>query len=187
VIPYLRDEANGSQNVPQLCFKKTAACVFRVKPGINGSAIHGAAIGTNEFKRFRLPEVDDPAWFQLQTFSRCPWFVRKWVIQETVLTRVVTFVCGAWSVARKEFHGLLPEKFSKQFNSRPYADYRSTEGRRVSFLLELQLTLLSRALLSDQQYHFYGSKRSVPETVYTGISTVLSVSPVLCNYRAFCI
>jgi hypothetical protein len=44
-----------------------------------------------------------------------------------------------------------------------------------------------QALLSDQQYHFYGSVRSVPEALYTGISTVLSVSPVLCNYRASCI
>jgi hypothetical protein len=45
----------------------------------------------------------------------------------------------------------------------------------------------SRALLSDRQCHFYGSYRSVPEAFYTGISTVLSVSPVLCNYRASCI
>jgi len=43
---------------------------------------------------------------------------------------------------------------------------------------------LSGALLSDRQHHFYGSKGSVPEAFYTGISTVLSVSPVLCNYRA---
>ena len=44
-----------------------------------------------------------------------------------------------------------------------------------------------QALLSDRQYHFYGSVRSVPEALYTGISTVLSVSPVLCNYGASCI
>jgi hypothetical protein len=31
---------------------------------------------------------------------------------------------------------------------------------------------LSRALLSDRQCHFYGSKGSVPEAFYTGISTV---------------
>jgi hypothetical protein len=31
---------------------------------------------------------------------------------------------------------------------------------------------LSRALLSDQQCHFYGSFGSVPEAFYTGISTV---------------
>jgi hypothetical protein len=45
---------------------------------------------------------------------------------------------------------------------------------------------VSRALLSDRQCHFYGSKGSVPEAFYTGISTVLSVSPVLCIYRASC-
>jgi hypothetical protein len=46
---------------------------------------------------------------------------------------------------------------------------------------------LSRALLPDRQCHFYGSKGSVPEAFYTGISTVLPVSPVLCDYRASCI
>jgi hypothetical protein len=45
----------------------------------------------------------------------------------------------------------------------------------------------SRAVLSDRQCHFYGSVGSVPEAIYTGISTVLSVSRVLCNYRASCI
>jgi hypothetical protein len=46
---------------------------------------------------------------------------------------------------------------------------------------------ISRALLSDRQCHFYGSKGSVPEAFFTGISTVLAVSPVLCSYRALCI
>jgi hypothetical protein len=35
--------------------------------------------------------------------------------------------------------------------------------------------------------NFYKSKGSVPEAFYTSISTVLSVSPVLCDYRASCI
>jgi hypothetical protein len=45
---------------------------------------------------------------------------------------------------------------------------------------------LFKALLSNRQCHFYGSKGSVLEAFYTSISTVLPVSPVLCDYRALC-
>jgi hypothetical protein len=58
---------------------------------------------------------------------------------------------------------------------------------RISFVGITADVGLSRELLSDRQCHFYGSKGSVPEAFYTSISTVLSVSPVLCNYRASCI
>jgi len=40
----------------------------------------------------------------------------------------------------------------------------------------------SRHYLSDRQCHLYGSVGSVPEAFFAGISTVLSVSPVLCDY-----
>jgi hypothetical protein len=53
-----------------------------------------------------------------------------------------------------------------------------TKGKIVGITADVGI---SRALFSDQQCHFYRSFGSVPEAFYTGISTVLSVSPVLCN------
>jgi hypothetical protein len=45
----------------------------------------------------------------------------------------------------------------------------------------------SRHYLSDRLCRLYGSYGSVPEAYYAGISTVLSVSPVLCDHRALSI
>lgn len=104
VIAYLGGEADGSQNVPRLCLQILGACLFRGKSGSNAATMVGAPlepIAMDEFKTVGLPDVGDPAWEQLQAFCRRPWFVRKWVIQETLLARSLTFICGAWSADRK--------------------------------------------------------------------------------------
>jgi hypothetical protein len=104
VMAYLGAEADGSQNVPKLCLQIMGACLFRGKHGSEAAAMLETPlepIGMDEFRAAGLPAVDDPAWEQLQAFCRRPWFVRKWVIQEAVLARSLTFICGAWSADRK--------------------------------------------------------------------------------------
>jgi hypothetical protein len=103
VIVYLGGEADGSQNVPTLCTQIMTACLFRGRSGTDAAAMLEAPlepIGMEELRAAGLPDVGDPAWDQLQAFCRRPWFVRKWVIQETVLARSLTFICGAWSADR---------------------------------------------------------------------------------------
>ncbi|CAF9921475.1 hypothetical protein IMSHALPRED_005181 [Imshaugia aleurites] len=45
-----------------------------------------------------IPAPDHPGWLAFQLFMARPWFRRVWVIQEFALPRVVTMLCGKWTM-----------------------------------------------------------------------------------------
>jgi hypothetical protein len=114
---------------------------------------------------------------------------------DIALLGTTTAICGILEIPPA--HGLLPQAplHSESLIHAEKEEFVTTnaDGERVVEIKEANrcwnysCRWVMQALLSDRQYHFYGSVRSVPEAFYAGISTVLSVSPVLCNYRASCI
>ena len=49
---------------------------------------------TEDFERLSLPSADSQIWRDLGKFFSRPWFQRLWIIQETVLSMNMTFMCG---------------------------------------------------------------------------------------------
>ncbi|KAK0517274.1 hypothetical protein JMJ35_000429 [Cladonia borealis] len=45
-----------------------------------------------------IPKRDHPGWVAFRLFISRPWFRRVWVIQEFALPRLVTMVCGDWTM-----------------------------------------------------------------------------------------
>ena len=45
-----------------------------------------------------IPKWDHPGWVAFRLFISRPWFRRVWVIQEFALPRLVTMVCGDWTM-----------------------------------------------------------------------------------------
>ncbi|MCJ1279346.1 hypothetical protein MMC21_007170 [Puttea exsequens] len=97
VIVFLGSEAEGSQNVPgfcekiQKCIEKREKTMQKVFGGFSNK------IWPEEFEGLGLPPQGDPAWAVLMKLVSRPWFIRVWIIQEVVLARYITLVCGDWT------------------------------------------------------------------------------------------
>jgi hypothetical protein len=89
VVVHLGPEENGSEKVFDLLDR-----IART----NFSALSNQFTLTNSLSIAALPETRDKCWIPFRGFWRRPWFRRVWVIQEFLLGRDVTFVCGEWEM-----------------------------------------------------------------------------------------
>jgi hypothetical protein len=97
VLVYLGEEAEGSDQIPQLYLK-----IHEVYVKWSGSGAPGASKipieypAADEYESMGLPTANDPVWDANRAFLGRPWFLRTWILQEVVLARTLFFICGSW-------------------------------------------------------------------------------------------
>ncbi len=98
VIAYLGEEANGSNDIPELYVTLVGVSEKLYEKGAS-SQFGGMAEfpSHSEYESLGLPDVHDPLWETYRAFLRRPWFRRKWILQAVVLARDLLFVCGPWA------------------------------------------------------------------------------------------
>ena len=91
VIAHLGEEADGSQHVPNFLRQIQAAC-------LSPECLTEGLWSEQDLKTLRLPPYRDEAWTMLQRFVMRPWFVRVWILQESLAAQSLEFLCGEWSL-----------------------------------------------------------------------------------------
>ena len=95
-IIYLGEEHDNSQIIPdflQLLVKGYQGLLFDedFRPG---DTVH--VVGHDGHTS--IPRRGHPGWHAFGKFMERPWFSRVWIIQEYALPRLVTMICGNWSM-----------------------------------------------------------------------------------------
>jgi hypothetical protein len=60
-------------------------------------------VSINDFSRVGLPNHESLEWDAWTTFISRPWFQRLWVVQECVLAKKITMICGAEKLSWPDF------------------------------------------------------------------------------------
>lgn len=115
VVVHLGPEAAGSDKVLDLLDR-----VART----NFSALSHRYTLSNSLSIAALPETGDKRWIPFRTFWRRPWFRRVWIVQEFLLGKDVTFICGEWEKDLDAFIEAAVKSYEYGLIGRsdPYAD-----------------------------------------------------------------
>ncbi|KAE8445510.1 hypothetical protein EG329_013273 [Mollisiaceae sp. DMI_Dod_QoI] len=87
VVVHLGQQSDRSDLVLKLIEKIAKTSFF---------ALSGKFVSDSALTRFGLPHGRDKIWKQFRTFWARPWFRRIWIIQEFVLAKDITMICGEW-------------------------------------------------------------------------------------------
>lgn len=63
---------------------------------MNFSSVQSKTLSLISIARLGLPRTGSKTWMALVKFWCRPWFRRVWIVQEFLLGREVTFICGQW-------------------------------------------------------------------------------------------
>jgi len=98
VLAYLGPEGGGSQDVPSICRRIFEGVEkFQQANPINRELEDNILFpDTVALKPFEL--LDKLDWGVLTRLLARSWFVRVWIVQEAVVARKLTFVCGKWNM-----------------------------------------------------------------------------------------
>ena len=92
---YLGEERDNSSIVPEFLTELYNGFVGLDNEGVRpGDRI----LDSTHDSYTSIPKRDHPGWVAIRLFISRPWFRRVWVIQEFALPRLVTMVCGDWTM-----------------------------------------------------------------------------------------
>jgi Heterokaryon incompatibility protein (HET) len=98
VLAFLGYEADGSQHVPSLCARIYQSVEELRKTRPISSELEENIVFSEDVGLPSFPPNDELDWAILTRLLARPWFVRVWIIQEAVMARKLTFMCGEWEM-----------------------------------------------------------------------------------------
>lgn len=184
-VIYLGPEADSSELLPGFM----GELIQWVDTGIkSGNQVLKRGHVSNSFNSYRgLPTNDDPRWNALIAFLKRPWFRRVWVMQEYILPKKVTTICGDW-----ELEGCDLAMFIHTFSSIVPLQSLLTEttcrketgdrGEIIDSIVLIQKHIFCRLALGHdipQQSLAKLGEKSIPQHYFNLINLVIGAS--LCN------
>jgi hypothetical protein len=131
VVVDLGQERDGSGQVIGL-LEKIAQSDFAYYSNVRISNLSGLG----------LPPAGAQPWKSFRAFWRRPWFRRVWIIQEFLLGKDVTVICGEWERDWKFFLELSEKSVLLIYESDPYEDDDELEEARAGSETMQSLCLL---------------------------------------------
>ena len=96
VIAHLGEAANRSEEIP-LCIDGIIQGVEHWQQAHEWGS-KPSPIPEQDYVAYEIAPYNNVCWEIIKVFLTRPWFTRIWIIQEAVLARELTFICGDWAL-----------------------------------------------------------------------------------------